>query len=211
MIYLFWYLAIGVVVFLVMTISHRLSTKHESSFVREILDNIQSKNKTWRESLLDEFVLPLLAGIAILTAWPVVIYFMAQGIRSSRKRKAEVEAQKFSVAMDNLVRQMTVEEIEQHEHVTDPMGAVPDLPFGYLNAAWSQFKSNLLPHDSIWSFSTQWTASWGSRQIREGYVIVRADNIGPHFLTSLRWLKDEVKSGSEAPILDIPTFLKKKR
>lgn len=208
MIYLIWYLTIGVVYFPVMIISSRLSTKHESSFVRMILDNFQSE-RTRRDKLIYLVMFPLTTSL-FAVAWPVAIYFQVHGIYSSRKRKAEEEAQKFSVARVNLVRQMTVEEIEQHEHVTDPMGAVPDLPFGYLNAAWSQFKSNLLPHDSIWSFSAQWTASWGSRQIREGYVIVRADNIGPHFLTSLRWLKEEVVSGIEAPILDIPAFLKKR-
>jgi hypothetical protein len=213
-IYLTWYLAIGIAVLLVVFISHRLSTKSELSLIREILDGIQSKNKTRGDRLIDIVMFPLTAILAIV-AWPIAVYFKAQGIRSSHKRKADEEAKKFSIARVNLMRQMAVEEIEQREHVTDPLGAVPDLPFGYLNAAWSQFKSNLEPQDSVWSFAAQWTTHLGCREIREGYVVVRGDNIGPHFLKSLLMIRyevnDEQDSGLENPDNVLPPFLRPKK
>lgn len=200
MIYLTWYLAIGVVILLVVYLSHRLSTNPEikrtrelANIDREIKASIPRTKKTWRESLLDEFVLPLLAWIAILTAWPVALFMLAKDklFPSEPDEPESIPEKIFSVARENLIRQMTVDEIEQQERVTDPMGAVPDLPFGHLNTAWSQFKNNLLPHDSIWSFAAQWTNEWERIEIREGYVVVRGNNIGSHILKSLRVLREE--------------------
>jgi len=147
---------------------------------------------------LDNVVLPLLAMILILAGWPVVLLVV---IKRKLFPYKPIPEKIFSVAKPDLMRQMTVDEIEQHEHVSDPLGAAPNLPFGYLNAAWLQFKGNLMPQDLVWSFTAQWETSWGRGEIREGYVIVRGDNIGPHFLSSLCHLEYEEVSGS--PILDM--------
>ncbi len=191
MIYLTGYLAIGVVVILVVFISAWLSDGLEWP---KLDPEIEWADLDWWGKLKMSAVLPLLV-IFVITAWPVALYAKAQDILASRKAKADKEAdeeaRKFSITKADLVRQMTVEEIEQQERVTDPMDAVPDLPFGYLNAAWSQFKGNLVADDLIWAFSAQYNHEWGGGQIREGYVIVRGDIIEPHFLNSLRRLENE--------------------
>lgn len=90
----------------------------------------------------------------------------------------------FVISRKDLVRQWTVQEIELSARVIDPLGAVPDLPFGHLNAAWLQFKQVLQPQDAIWSFSSNWSAAWERQTIREGYVVLRGKRIGPHVVTS---------------------------
>ncbi|WVM93015.1 hypothetical protein ULG90_02285 [Halopseudomonas pachastrellae] len=45
----------------------------------------------------------------------------------------------FAVTEDHLLESLTVAEIEARERVADPLGAVPDLPFGHLNTAWQEF------------------------------------------------------------------------
>lgn len=212
MIYLIWYLVVGVVVLSVMYISHQLSTHPESNpaleltkIARELTNSLDHARKFWRDNPLDNVVVPLLGMILILASWPVFLLMLAKDKLFPYK---PIPERIFSVTEADLIRQMTVEEIEQQEHVTDPMGAVPDIPFGYLNAAWSRFKANLAPQDLIWSFTAQWTTNGGGREIREGYVIVRGVNIGPHFLNSLRKLEDVEPPG--APVLDIPTFLTKR-
>jgi len=212
MIYLIWYLAVGIVVLLVVYISHRLSLNHGSDreqelikLTHELMASLDHTRKTWRDDLLDKIVLPLLAGFLILAAWPAVLLMLVKNRLFPSEVKLLPERE-FSVAMDDLIRQMTIKEIEQQEQVADPMGAVPDLPFGHLNAAWMEFMANLEQQDSVWSFAAQWTTDWGRREIREGYVILRNDNVGQHFLKSLRELEDEEVSGIA---LDIPTFLKK--
>lgn len=99
--------------------------------------------------------------------------------------------EEFAVEQEHLIAQQDLNEIEARERVTDPLGAVPELPFGHLNAAWLAFNAKLEPGDSFWTFSAQWKPSWGREEMREGYVIVRLDGIGPYFLTMRRILEDD--------------------
>ncbi len=193
MTYLIWYLAIGVVVLLVVFISHRVSVEPEQEFTREIMDAMHPERKTWRYRLLDKAVIPILAGMLVLVAWPAVIYMKGEEMLTSKNAEPDPDPVKneFSVTDANLLRMVSVEEIEQQERVDDPMGGVPAIPFGHLNAAWTSFQSRLEPQDSIWAFSASWSTDWGRRELREGYVIVRADGIGPHFLTAWRMLEEK--------------------
>jgi len=195
--YLIWYLAIGATVLLAMLISDRLSTKPEQDFTREIMDAMHPERKTWHYRLLHKVVIPLLAGILVLVAWPLAIYMKGKEMMSAGKADLEPEPvkkeNKFSVTDANLLRKLSVEEIEQQERVDDPMGGVPDIPFGHLNATWTRFKSHLEPQDAIWMFSAHWSADWGRRELREGYVIVRANGIGPRLVTTLRVLEENDK------------------
>lgn len=193
MTYLIWYLAMGVVVLLVVFSSHRVSVKPEQDFTREILDAMHPERKTWHYRLLDKAVIPIFAGMLVLVAWPAVFYMKGKEMLTTKNAETDPDPvkHKFSVTDANLLRMVSVEEIELQERVDDPMGGVPAIPFGHLNAAWERFKSHLEPQDSIWVFSASWSTDWGRRELREGYAIVRADGIGPHFLTAWRMLEDK--------------------
>lgn len=237
MIYLIWYLAVGIVVLLVLFISHRLQSDREQKLIKlthELITSLDHTRKTWRDDLFDKIVLPLLAAFLIPAAWPVVLLMLLKiklfpykeellperefhklspskeeplperGVHELFPYVAELLPERgFFVHREDLIRQMTIEEIEQQEHVADPMRAVPDLPFGHLNAAWVEFKANLEQQDSVWSFAAQWAPDWGRKEIREGYVILRGDNVGQYFLKSLRELEYVKVSGIA---LDNPTF-----
>lgn len=170
MIYLIWYLAVGIIVLLVVYISHRLPLNHESDreqelikLTHELMDSLDHTRKTWRDDLLDKIVVPLLAASLILAAWPAVLLMLVKNKLFPSEVKL-LPDRKFSVASGDLIRQMTIEEIEQQEQVVDPMRAVPDLPFGHLNAAWVEFKANLEQQDSVWSFAAHWTPDWGAQR-----------------------------------------------
>lgn len=178
--YLIWYLAIGAVLLLVILISHVLSTKSESGFTRGMKSAIHPERETLHYELLENVVVPLLAAMLVLVFWPAAIYMKANEILLAKKNLTP-EKKIGSVLKDDLVRQMTVDEIELQERVIDPMGAVPDIPFGHLNTTWLRFKGNMEPQDSIWTFSARRTSDWERREILEGYVIVRADVIGATF------------------------------
>ncbi len=194
MTYLYVYMAIGVVVFLVVFISHRLSTKSESNFTAEMMEAVYPERKTWQYKLLNSVVVPTLAAVLMLVAWPAVIFMKGKDLLFQNRAEPESEPEKrdFSVERGDLLVKMTVEEIEQRERVTDPMGAVPDLPFGHLNAAWSKFIVGLGSEEAVWTFSASWTSDWGRKEIRGGYVIVREASIGPHFLTIWRMVDDDL-------------------
>lgn len=81
--------------------------------------------------------------------------------------------ERFQVVRDDLLREYTRDEVEQHERATDPLGGVAPVPFGHLNPVWQRFCSVLEPGDQIWRFNAQRVAANGEAVIRSGYVAVR--------------------------------------
>ena len=100
-----------------------------------------------------------------------------------RDREKERE---FAVELGHLHEALTVPQIEVREVVADPMGAVPTLPFGHLNAAWKTFLEGVRVNDELWSFAAPWQTTWGRKEIRTGYVVLRGGAPASHFLTVRR-------------------------
>ena len=90
------------------------------------------------------------------------------------------------VRREHLQARLTLDEIERANRVQDPLGAVPDLPFGHLHAAWRRFVEQLQEGDELWSFATPWEFTFPLRELRQGYVVLRAGEPGPCFLTVWR-------------------------
>lgn len=116
------------------------------------------------------------------------------------------------VGHEHLVRQLTIEEIESIELVTDPLGAVPATPFGHLHETWADFKRWLLPDDRIWSFKIERTDRGGPKvvEIIEGYAVKRGADVRSPFILSRRYpvLEALAQTGKDVRtvrhIVDIP-------
>lgn len=88
----------------------------------------------------------------------------------------------FAITRADLIEPVGLAQIERRERVVDPLGAVPDAPFGFLHPAWMKFRDGIGPDDTLWRFRSDWSSSEWWRERRSGYVAVRGDAIGPHFL-----------------------------
>ena len=93
------------------------------------------------------------------------------------------EERGFVVGHDQLQERLSVQEIEAREMVHDPLCAVPNLPFGHLNAVWCRYLEGLADGDELWSFTARWQHKWGKQEHREGYVLIQNGNPGDHILT----------------------------
>lgn len=199
MTYLLCYLALGVVILAVIIISDRFSQAKESQEFRKSIGEVQDalfpeRKKLWYR-LLNNIIAPGLAGVLLIVGWPVALIIEARKkFLKERKPAAEENVEtldlfsdqqekEFAVERGDLQERLSLQEIEQRERVTDPLGAVPDLPFGHLNGAWRKFLESKSPEDEVWTFSAHWTTSWGQKELRAGYVIVRGDGVGPYFQT----------------------------
>lgn len=191
MIYLYGYFAIGVAVLVIIFAAHLISQKRESEFTRGMKDALYPERKTWRYRLLNTFVVPPLAALLVLAVWPVVFYMKSKEIWGGNSPIPDEPEKKFAVTEGDLLEKLSIPEIEARERIVDPMGAVPNLPFGHLNAAWLKFKTAMEPHDSLSSFSARWLPGWGREEILVGYVIVSGDRIGAHFLTARKLPNDD--------------------
>lgn len=181
MIYVAWYLGMGVVVLVSIALSHKLTKKMDPESLSAFSYAVDPDRKKLWHVILNYVGIPAL----LVPFWPVLIIMKVKEIFSKKTDSLTQSEPKFAVARGDLLEQVSIQEEEQREKIIDPMGAVSDLAFGHLHAAWKQFLEEVEPQDEIWMFSAQWTF-WGRKELRGGYVIVRGDIIGLHFMTSFK-------------------------
>ena len=198
MIYLYWYLGIGVAVLAVVFGAHQLTKKDEPESLRDLLDAVNPDRKKLSYRILNNVVAPVLAAVAVVVVWPAALYMKGKEIFGKKSLSALNAERQFAVERSHLQERLTVLQIETREVVTDPLGAVPDLPFGHLNAAWKTFVEGVGADDELWSFSAPWQPNWGSKEIRTGYVVVRGGVPAAHFLNMWKEIEDEPVDG-QAP------------
>jgi hypothetical protein len=184
MTYLYWYLGIGAAALVIIFTSHRLAkSKNEADF-SELIDSFDPRHDRWWWKPLNKLVVPLLAAVTVVVAWPIAIYWKAKEmIDAGRPHIEEDPPKEFEVTKEHLQRRWTVAEVEEVEVVLDPLGAAPRVPFGHLNPAWEAFKQSITEDDQLWSFSASRTTEWGLNEVRGGYAVLRDEAIGAHFLS----------------------------
>ena len=198
MIYLYWYLGIGVAVLAVVFGAHRLTKKDEPESLRDLLDAVNPDRKKLSYRIVNNVVVPVLAAVAVVVVWPAAVYMKVKEILGKKNEAALDEEREFAVERSHLQECLTVPQIEAREVVTDPLGAVPDLPFGHLHAAWQTFVESAGEDDELWSFTAPWQTTWGRKELRTGYVVVRGGIPASHFLTMWKEIEDEPMSDQGA-------------
>lgn len=185
MIYLYWYIGVGVIVLLIVYISHRLTVKIDEPDLHAILESINPDRDKWHYKLREIVLVPLFIAILGPLAWPIFIYWKAKEFFSKEisVETSVEEDQNLKVTRADLIDHHTVAEIESSERVTDPLGAVPALPFGHLNSAWNDFKSMAQATDEFWTFEAIWERRWRSKQKCRGYAILRGDEVIGYWMT----------------------------
>jgi len=138
----------------------------------------------WWSRVFEAVALPLLAGGAVVAFWPLVLAMQARDLpkawRSWRRRQRP-----FRIRRRNLRNRYSRAEAEAREFVHDPLGGVPALPFGHLNAAWCRFADALPPGTKLRAFKAPPDADSYPRAQREGYAAVdRLGRVGAYFVAS---------------------------
>lgn len=153
-----------------------------------------------RRDRQDPALPPLWAWFFLIAFWPAWLAVFPFGKHSSTATSEpsttpadnshswlDGHVHEYALAPDELQERLTVREIEAREMIRDPLNAVPDLPFGHLNAAWRRFLDDQVEYDELWSFSTLHEA----REPRTGYAKVRDGKPISHFVANRKLLKRE--------------------
>lgn len=183
MIYLYWWIAIGIVTLIVVLGSHLLTKKKESDSLRDLLDAANPERTKLSYRILNNFVAPALGSVLIVIAWPIAIYMKGKELFAERDGGRSDTEHEFAVEEKHLIERLSLQEIEQREIVEDPLKAVPALPFGHLHDAWARFVNELPEGAEVWSFSANWENRWGQKEIRKGYVTMHEGKPGSHVST----------------------------
>ncbi|MDV2856304.1 hypothetical protein [Oceanimonas sp. CAM02] len=184
MLYFLGYMLMGLLVHMLMRFLHQRSLARAGE--TDILVSILDKEADW----LDKWLLTPLVHVLMTAFWPVLL--LARLWIAIKPEKPLPEEKPFSVQAEDLQQQLTITEIEQRHYISDPLGAVPALPFGHLHSAWLAFMEKLQPDDEIWSFDAVWENSWQRKEHLAGYVIRRDGVISDEcFYTTIRALDSE--------------------
>jgi hypothetical protein len=158
----------------------KLYRERNSQFVNDMLLAIH--NKTSTQKRIEDSIAYGAASICILVAWPAVIVWWFMQKRDEPDAINDEDENDFTCSTGNLVSEITPIEAEVFNQVHDPLGKVPNLPFGHLNKAWGRLLAEMTePADQLWSFFIPEDTHIGLyRSVSgdvHGYAIVRKGKI----------------------------------
>lgn len=148
------YLVIGVVIS-VKPLSSNITEYYEranNGFIRGMYGEIPLKEK---------LLMPLVFAIsfvAFVIFWPIFrVFFIKDLILKKQETLLEekkAEETRFLCLPQYLVKKVPIADVEADtkNFYHDPLGITPSIPFGYLNAAWLEFSSNLKDGEGLWEF-----------------------------------------------------------
>lgn len=147
------YLGCGALALILCRLLSWARRRQRSRFVTELIAaTTPSPPFTLRKALTD-----LGTWTLALLIWPIAVWIVVGDLIAAARRGdipyREPDPQARFYAKDHLIEIVTVEQAEAREQVVDPLGRVPPLPFGHLNAGWQRFLSRK-PSDAaqLWSF-----------------------------------------------------------
>jgi hypothetical protein len=186
-IYAYWYLALGIATLLFILRDKVLYPSKIRSFFRDQLT--KAKNNFSKQDFVDDVLIPLLTGTFVLVFWPIAVimcvYWLITGQITLSSQIDADEEKPFSVSKQHLIQKLSLEEIEGSEIINDPLGGVPNVPFGHLNKQWCQFKENHSADTELWSFNQKWKPRWGAEDIRSGYAALQNGQVLGFFVKAI--------------------------
>jgi hypothetical protein len=175
---LYWYVGIGLALGAV-ALPMGLLRKRKDNLIDRLTDAMYPERRTAWYRFRERVLLPLLILPLMGLAWPIILVVL--GIDALRNRAATKEAPEVTAA--DLLESIEVDAAEAGAYITDPLGAVPPVPFGHLNAAWQAFLTKRQPDEVLWRYQSHDARSWSGPEVRRGYVWVRGRRIGAFFRT----------------------------
>ena len=166
----------------------RLTRKDEEESELVKIARQMSPPQTRREQLIEWAMYPF-----IWLLWPVGMLVAIQALLKQRgiawnpffwektqtSKDMGQEKSKFVCHAEDLIEPVVPAQVEVGSYVHDPLGRVPNQPFGHLHKGWSQLLSQLEPGDTLWRFHAP-KRTW--KPASSGYAVVRASVVIAEFI-----------------------------
>ena len=129
------------------------------------------------------------AELMVILFWPPVVGMLVYEGFFNRPQPAPVY-RSWIATPGSLIEHLSIEAIEQIEIYSDPLNAVPTIPFGHLHQAWLRFRHTLQSTDQIWFFRADTRddegLDWCQRHgVVEGYAALRDGEIIGEFFARM--------------------------
>ena len=194
--WLLGYLLLGVAVVVIL---RNVGKSRKREWAEELYDTLLQERRARRsktDRLIQDFLVPALMYPLCVLGWPLLLMYKFWTMyrlkypakpppeREKWIREIIEEKMRFQLQTNELVKRLSIEEIEATNFIEDPMEAVPRVPFGHLNFAWEAFKKKMLDTDELWSFRTKRLSDDPAVEAVIGYAIVREGVPVERFVTS---------------------------
>ena len=185
------YLLIGALFLGLTALLVRLLRKDEevSELVKLARQMSASQDTSWNQKLQEWATYPLM-----LLVWPLVMLLAIQALlklvgvewpprpwgtnAQAADNTAQIEI-KFICQSADLLKPIDPEQAEVASYVHDPMGRVPDQPFGHLHLGWAELLSHLEPQDTLWRFKSP---KRGLKSACAGFAVLRKNQVIAEFI-----------------------------
>lgn len=195
--YFYNYMGIGVFVLATYRVCRVWKPRHDCfpTFL-----SLEENPPSWKMRLFNAVVSPIAVLLIFVPLWPLLLSieygFPWHRFKfwSDKPEKAVTwtlpdSEPEFEVSNADLLEKLSRADIDAAEMVEDPLHAVPDKPFGHLNAVWQAFVDGLEPEIELSSFRGNWKTEYRDWQM-QGYVALQGGKIGPYFLTLQRSMSE---------------------
>lgn len=131
--------------------------------------------------------------ISFCLIWPVALAVAAHAMFFDGPTPLySSDEPRFTCQKESLIKQVDALEIEEANYVTDPLGRVPNVPFGHLHQGWINLLSQLEQSDELWMFKTKGWCNDDSnapkyekpRNVSSGFAVVRGKKVVAEFVCS---------------------------
>ena len=105
--------------------------------------------------LLERILTPLsytLGFIFFVTIWPLTLAYMFYQYLQCRKDDKLLKTSSFYCRMEYVGAEIDLKQIEKEHLIHDPIGLTPEVPFGFLNPAWTRFVASCTKNDKLFAF-----------------------------------------------------------
>ncbi len=148
--WLYGYLVIGaltVIFFLLLSYKER-----PSKFARDVMAAL-GHGSAIKQNIQDTLMYSI-ATLTIVISWPGFLIWAAKKKLESMREVKRKDEPRFTCKPEHLVRKVDPIQAEEENMIHDPLGMTPKLPFGHLNAAWTNFLANFGFEDEneLWYF-----------------------------------------------------------
>ncbi len=186
--WLFIYAACGVLFTTVILI--RNWQKDSSQSLVSDIRRIFVKNKAISDRIV-EIIGNSFALISVSALWVLFLCWLVYEKYFQKMNDEIDEKQRFNATKEFLICIIDPEAEEKKHIIHDPLGRVPEVPFGHLHHAWIKFLANTEPDDLIWSYKIKvgdLITPWYSKQKRpssrsiKGYACLRDGDVVNEFI-----------------------------
>lgn len=110
-----------------------LASMHIKTRLKKIVKQSSSATKRREDAIVQ---------LLIMLFWPLVVGMLVYEGLFNRPKPAQIY-RTWIATPESLIETLTISSIEQQQIYSDPLNAVPPIPFGHLHDAWQRFCQTL--------------------------------------------------------------------